>query len=254
MIMQPALRTNSLKELAHAPTLSKEKIMIYRSLADINIYDSPKLDRLATQMARGRYLQINAIEQDAEVNYFEIQLLEDGYAGLLDRQDLDKLELSDQQSYEANYDVNFSPVLTALEIGDRLPKVIKYIRETMATPNEYLWGGTVAPNYDCSGLMQAAFASVGIWIPRDAYQQEAFAESIDLGDLQIGDLIFFGTPIKATHVGIYIGNHEYIHSSGKEHGHNGIAVSVISEIAESDQVSQWYFKELRGAGRITKSI
>jgi cell wall-associated NlpC family hydrolase len=107
--------------------------------------------------------------------------------------------------------------------------------------------------------MQAAFASVGIWIPRDAYQQEAFAEPIDLGDLQIGDLIFFGTPVKATHVGIYIGNNEYIHSSGKEHGHNGIAVSVIelnatSAIAESDQVSQWYFKELRGAGRITKSI
>ena len=238
--------------------------MIYRSLADINIYDSPKLDRLATQMARGRYLLVNAIEQDAQVNYFEIQLLEDGYAGLLDRQDLDKLELidqesSDRQSYDANYDANFPPVLTAMEISDRLPDVIKYIREAMATPNEYLWGGTVAPNYDCSGLMQAAFASVGIWIPRDAYQQEAFADSIDLGDLQIGDLIFFGTPIKATHVGIYIGNHEYIHSSGKEHGHNGIAVSAIdlnatNAIAESDQVSQWYFKELRGAGRITKGI
>jgi hypothetical protein len=235
--------------------IETKNIMIYFSLADINIYDSPKLDRLATQMARGRYLQVNAIEQDAEVNYFEIQLLEDGYAGLLDRQDLDKLELIDQEiSDRQSYDANFPPVLTALEIGDRLPKVIKYIREAMATPNEYLWGGTVAPNYDCSGLMQAAFASVGIWIPRDAYQQQAFAEPIDLGDLQIGDLIFFGTPIKATHVGIYIGNNEYIHSSGKEHGHNGIAVSVISAIAESDQVSQWYFKELRGAGRITKGI
>ena len=234
--------------------------MIYRSLADINIYDSPKLDRLATQMARGRYLQVNAIEQDAEVNYFEIQLLEDGYAGLLDRQDLDKLELIDQESSDRqSYDANFPPVLTAMEISDRLPDVIKYIREAMATPNEYLWGGTVAPNYDCSGLMQAAFASVGIWIPRDAYQQEAFGEPIDLGDLQIGDLIFFGTPVKATHVGIYIGNNEYIHSSGKEHGHNGIAVSVIglnatNAIAESDHVSQWYFKELRGAARITKCL
>ena len=234
--------------------------MIYRSLADINIYDSPKLDRLATQMARGRYLQVNAIEQDAEVNYFEIQLLEDGYAGLLDRQDLDKLELIDQEiSDRQSYDENFLPVLTAMEISDRLPDVIKYIREAMATPNEYLWGGTVAPNYDCSGLMQAAFASVGIWIPRDAYHQEAFADSIDLGDLQIGDLIFFGTPIKATHVGIYVGNNEYIHSSGKEHGHNGIAVSVIglnatNAIAESEHVSQWYFKELRGAARITKCL
>jgi hypothetical protein len=250
--------------------------MIYRSLADINIYDSPKLDRLATQMARGRYLQVNpveqddAVEQDIELAYLKIQLLEDGYEGLLDRQDLNKLELSDQESGDRqSYDPNFPTGLinqtglisqiTAQEISDRLPQVIKYIREAMATPNEYLWGGTVAPNYDCSGLMQAAFASVGIWIPRDAYQQEAFAEPIALGDLQIGDLIFFGTLIKATHVGIYIGNNEYIHSSGKEHGHNGIAVSVIdlpttSAIAESDKVSQWYFKELRGAGRITKCL
>ena len=232
--------------------------MIYRSLADINIYDSPKLDRLAAQMARGRYLQV---KQDIEVAYLKIQLLEDGYGGLLDRQDFHKLELSDQeisdrQSYDANFPTGLINQITAQEISDRLPNVIKYIREAMATPNEYLWGGTVAPNYDCSGLMQAAFASVGIWIPRDAYQQEAFAEPIALDDLQIGDLIFFGTPVKATHVGIYIGNNEYIHSSGKEHGHNGIAVSAIdlNAIAESDQVSQWYFKELRCAGRITKSI
>jgi len=226
--------------------------MIYRSLADINIYDSPKLDRIATQMARGRYLQVNhKIGWDGEAHptsFDVVQLLEDGYEGLLDRQDLNKLELSDQQSYDAD----FPPQITAQEISDRLPKVIKYIREAMATPNEYLWGGTVAPNYDCSGLMQAAFASVGIWIPRDAYQQEAFGEAIALGDLQIGDLLFFGTPVKATHVGMYIGNNEYIHSSGKEHGHNGIAVSVIIAIAELDQVSQWYAKELRGAARITK--
>ncbi len=258
MILQPALRTNSLKELALASTLLKSKIMIYRSLADINIYDSPKLDRLATQMARGRYLQIKpkigGADKASPTNFEIVQLLEDEYEGLLDRQDLDKLELSDRQSYDANFSTGLINLITAQKISDRLPDIIKYIREAMATPNQYLWGGTVAPNYDCSGLMQATFASVGIWIPRDAYQQEAFAEPIDLDDLQIGDLIFFGTPVKATHVGIYVGNNEYIHSSGKEHGHNGIAVSAISAIAESDQVSQWYFKELRGAGRITKSI
>jgi len=236
--------------------------MIYRSLADINIYDSPKLDRLATQMAKGRYLQVNpqivlegeAISTNFEKVQLKVQLLEDGYEGLLDRQDLDKLELSDRQTYDANFPPALINQITSQEISDRLPDVIKYIHEAMATPNEYLWGGTVAPNYDCSGLMQAAFASVGIWIPRDAYQQEAFADPIALGDLQIGDLLFFGTPIKATHVGIYIGNNEYIHSSGKEHGHNGIAVSVINAIAESDRVSQWYAKELRGASRITKCL
>ena len=216
-------------------------MMIYRSWTDINIYDSPKLDRLATQMAKGRYLQIISSQPD----FLEIRLLEDGYEGLLARQDFDKLKPSDRQ----NYLTNFPPVLSAAEIQDRLPQVITYIRQAMATPNEYLWGGTVAPNYDCSGLMQSAFASVGIWIPRDAYQQEAFGSPVPLDEIKIGDLIFFGSPIKATHVGIYIGNDEYIHSSGNEHGHNGIAVSAIAGL---DKVSQWYSTQLRGAARITK--
>ncbi|MCA6574738.1 MAG: NlpC/P60 family protein [Pseudanabaena sp.] len=213
--------------------------MIYRSLADINIYDSPALERLATQMAKGRYLRV----LEAEPNFLKIQLLEDDYEGVLDCQDFTKLELSDHQSFIDH----LPPALSVNEIGDRLPQVIAFIQQAMATPNEYLWGGTVAPNYDCSGLMQAAFASVGILIPRDAYQQEAFGEPISLDKLQIGDLIFFGTPIKATHVGIYIGDHAYIHSSGKEHGHNGIA---ISELSGSDPVSQWYSRQLRGAARI----
>ncbi len=214
--------------------------MIYRSLADVNIYDSPKFDRLATQMAKGRYLQV----LQSEPNFIEIQLLEDHYTGLLNRQDFEKLELSDRPSFIANLPLS----LSAQEISDRLTKVISFIQKSMAIPNEYLWGGTVAPNYDCSGLMQAAFASVDIWIPRDAYQQEAFAKTVNIKEIQVGDLIFFGNPTKATHVGIYIGNGEYIHSSGKEHGHNGIAISELSGL---DQVSQWYAKQLRGVGRIT---
>jgi hypothetical protein len=215
--------------------------MIYRSLADINIYDSPKLDRLATQMAKGRYLQV----LESEPSFLHIQLLEDGYAGILDQQDLEKLELSDRKSFSDS----LPPSLSAEEICDRILDVIAFIQKAMSIPNEYLWGGTVAPNYDCSGLMQAAFAAVDIWIPRDAYQQEAFGKPVTLTEIQIGDLIFFGDRTKATHVGIYIGNGEYIHSSGKEHGHNGIAAS---ELAGLDPVSQWYANQLRGAVRITQ--
>ncbi|PZU97777.1 MAG: glycoside hydrolase [Pseudanabaena sp.] len=213
---------------------------IYRSIANINIYDSPHLDRLATQMAKGRYLQV----LNEESSYLEIQLLEDNYQGLLDRQDLSKLEISDRQSFIDS----LPPALSSQEISDHLPQVIDFVQQAMALPNQYLWGGTVAPNYDCSGLMQAAFASVGILIPRDAYQQEAFGDRVDLASLQIGDLLFFGNFDKATHVGIYIGNGEYIHSSGQEHGHNGIAISAI---AGTDQVSQWYASQLRGAARVT---
>ncbi|MBD2187499.1 C40 family peptidase [Pseudanabaena mucicola] len=215
--------------------------MIYRSLADINIYDSPTLDRLATQMAKGRYLQVI----EAEPDFWQIQLLEDGYTGLLDCQDVAKLVSSDRKSFLESR----PPNLSSQEICDRISDVIAFIQTAIAVPNQYLWGGTVAPDYDCSGLMQVAFASVGIWLPRDAYQQEEFSDAIAIDHIQVGDLIFFGTPTKATHVGIYIGDAAYIHSSGKEHGHNGIAMSTLSG---QDPVSQWYRQQLRGVGRITR--
>jgi cell wall-associated NlpC family hydrolase len=72
-----------------------------------------------------------------------------------------------------------------------------------------------------------------------------------MADLIAGDLIFFGTPEKATHVGLFLGDHCYIHSSGKDQGRNGIGIDELS--ATGDRVSQTYFSQLRGAGRVISS-
>jgi cell wall-associated NlpC family hydrolase len=100
--------------------------------------------------------------------------------------------------------------------------------------------------------MQAAFATVGIWLPRDAYQQEDFLQPIPVEALQPGDFVFFGTPQKATHVGLYLGDEHYIHSSGKEQGRNGIGIDRLSAQAP-DLVSRTYYQQLRGYGRVIKS-
>jgi hypothetical protein len=186
---------------------------------------------LATQAAIGRYLKILS---DSPL---QVMTCEDDYPGFLDPNDLRYLEKA-ETLYQA-------PIWTAEEIRDRIPEIIAFTQTAMSVPNEYLWGGTVAPNYDCSGLMQAAFASVGIRLPRDAYQQEAFLEPVE--QLILGDLVFFGTPEKATHVGLYLGNDRYIHSSGKDRGRNGIGIDQLSK--EGDQVSRYYNSIYRGAGR-----
>jgi cell wall-associated NlpC family hydrolase len=100
------------------------------------------------------------------------------------------------------------------------------------------------------GLMQAAFGSVGIWIPRDAYQQQDFTTPISKSELQAGDLIFFGLGEKANHVAMYLGDDSYIHSSGKEKGNNGIGVNSL--IADGNEISQKYASEVRGFGRVAK--
>lgn len=209
--------------------------MQYRTIANLNLYDSPDLNRLATQAAQGRYIQI------LSESPLKVMTCEDEYPGWLDPNDLQFLK-EVATPYQA-------PVWTEREIRDRIPEVIAFTHAAMAVPNEYLWGGTSAPNYDCSGLMQEAFGSVGIRLPRDAYQQEAFLQPVE--ELIPGDLVFFGTPEKATHVGLYLGDNRYIHSSGKDQGRNGIGIDVLS--AEGDEVSRNYFAQYRRAGRVMQS-
>ncbi|MER3434599.1 MAG: glycoside hydrolase [Leptolyngbya sp. ERB_1_1] len=209
--------------------------MQYRTIANLNLYDSPNLNRLATQAAVGRYVKILS---DSPL---QVMTCEDDYPGWLDPNDLKFLEKT-ETPYQA-------PIWTAEHIGDRIPEIIAFTQAAMSVPNQYLWGGTVAPNYDCSGLMQAAFASVGIRLPRDAYQQEAFLQPVE--DLIPGDLVFFGTPEKATHVGLYLGDKRYIHSSGKDQGRNGIGIDQLLE--EGDRVSRYYYALYRGAGRAIAS-
>jgi cell wall-associated NlpC family hydrolase len=101
--------------------------------------------------------------------------------------------------------------------------IIKTAKLYMGIP--YLWGGTSAKGVDCSGFTKTVFFLNNIILERDASQQVNQGELIDtqngFQNLQHGDLLFFGfhatdsTKERVTHVGIYIGNSEYIHASGK---------------------------------------
>jgi SH3-like domain-containing protein len=79
----------------------------------------------------------------------------------------------------------------------------------------YEWGGLSSKGMDCSGLVRMAYLAQGRILPRDAWQQALQGEAVSVADLQVGDLIFFGNAKtrRVTHVGIYAGNGEYVHSS-----------------------------------------
>ena len=224
--------------------VTKPIIGEYQVSTHLNVYDAPECTRLATQARADCHLLIlSEVDNSDSQQAVEVRLCEDDYPGWVKAQDLQKLEIS-SRPYRAMQ-------VNRAEIYDRLPEVISFARDAMAQPNRYLWGGTVGPNYDCSGLVQAAFASVGIWIPRDAYQQEDFALGVDIYEIEPGDLIFFGSEDRATHVGLYIGEGEYIHSSGKEHGRDGIGIDRLSSPRE--EISDRLFQKLRGAGRVMES-
>tara|TARA_Y100001968_G_C19372721_1_gene725961 strand:+ start:710 stop:1456 length:747 start_codon:yes stop_codon:yes gene_type:complete len=215
----------------------------------VNGYERFDGNSLVTQAAAGRYFEILHIPSFASCDSMNsarimVRLLEDGYECWLQISEiLGKAFLKD--SWKSN-------LLSKAQIKDRIPTILEWLKKMSIIPNQYLWGGTIGPNFDCSGLVQSAFASEGIWLPRDAWQQEKFCTKVDftLEKLQLlspGDLIFFGTSDECDHVAIYLGDAKYCHSSGFSNGSNGIGINTFNEV---DSISSYYQSRIRTAGRV----
>ncbi|MGB3136886.1 MAG: NlpC/P60 family protein [Nodosilinea sp.] len=207
----------------------------------LNLYKTEALDGLVTQAAAGRHLRLSP-EQKSDTA-LAVMLCEDDYSGWISVAAGRVLSPAKHPYRPA--------ALDRQAIAPRLPEVTAFTHRAMSTPNVYLWGGTVGPNFDCSGLMQTAFAAAGIWLPRDSYQQEAFTQPLGWNELEPGDLVFFGTPERTKHVALYLGKDQYVHSSGVDQGRNGIGIDSLTDL--SHPVSAAYHPQRRRAGRVMAS-
>jgi len=97
-----------------------------------------------------------------------------------------------------------------------LQSILSVANQLLGVP--YMWGGTSCKAVDCSGFTKTAYYSQAIILARDASQQARYGEHPDFNDhknLRPGDLLFFGrTAQRITHVGLYLGNEDYINASG----------------------------------------
>ena len=80
----------------------------------------------------------------------------------------------------------------------------------------YIWGDTGPDTFDCSGLTSWVHKQFGITIPRTSLAQSKSGTSVSKSNLQPGDLIFWKTTsAEVGHVGMYIGNNQFIHAPNK---------------------------------------
>ena len=106
----------------------------------------------------------------------------------------------------------------------------------------YRYGGaTPESGFDCSGLVGYVFSQVaGLALPRKAGEIGRVGEKIARDDLQPGDLVFFDTLRRPfSHVGIYLGEHRFIHAPGRG-----------GEVEISDLTSRYWQKRYNGARRL----
>jgi peptidoglycan DL-endopeptidase LytE len=82
----------------------------------------------------------------------------------------------------------------------------------------YRLGGFSVKGIDCSGFVKKIYQFFNIDLPRTAYEQSRVGMSVARDELTEGDLIFFNTRRPVGHVGIYIGNNEFVHACSRKKG------------------------------------
>lgn len=107
-------------------------------------------------------------------------------------------------------------------------EVVEYSKQFIGTP--YVWGGTdLTAGVDCSGFVYSVYQHFGITLNRTSRDMYTEGASVSKSELAPGDLVFFNTGGDSviSHVGMYIGNGEYIHSTNGSS--DGVTISSLSD-------------------------
>jgi hypothetical protein len=114
-----------------------------------------------------------------------------------------------------------------MESGKTVDDIITYAKNYLGTP--YRYGGRSSKGFDCSGFVSFVLGNFGISVSRSSSSMAGNGVAVDRSELQKGDLLFFATTRgsgRVSHVGMYIGDGQFIHSStwGK-----GVVVTDLSD-------------------------
>ena len=106
--------------------------------------------------------------------------------------------------------------------------MVSLAQQYLGTP--YVYGGSSASGFDCSGFTMYVFSQAGVSLPHGATSQLSYGTEVSRSDLQPGDLVFFQDyGAVASHVGIYIGGDQFIHASSSYYNGRCVVTSSLTE-------------------------
>ncbi len=135
------------------------------------------------------------------------------------------------------------------QLDDMTRGVLESAYKYLGTP--YRWGGTTPDGFDCSGFVRYVFNEKGISLGRSSHVQAQEGRPVRLSDLKPGDLIFFKMHHRTrdhyhvNHVGLYIGNKQFIHASCNSRTH---------EITVEDLESEHYLPRIVEVRRVLDNL
>ena len=103
-------------------------------------------------------------------------------------------------------------------------KIVDYAKTFVGYP--YVYGGSSPSGFDCSGFVQYVYKQFGYKLNRTATQQLKNGTYVAYSDLKLGDIVYFGYGSTATHVGIYIGNGNFVHAQNSS---TGVVITSLSQ-------------------------
>lgn len=157
-------------------------------------------------------------------------------------------KIQDLQAYNVDpvFGVNYDPKLITPGANNNNVGARAVAAALTAQKNgvPYVWGGDSLTNgVDCSGLVQQVYASLGIKLPRQTYEQAKTGKHVGLNELLPGDLVFYNTGSRDPngigvngHVAIYVGNGQVISANNSR---DGIKITSLSYMPISGAVRPW---------------
>jgi hypothetical protein len=136
----------------------------------------------------------------------------------------DDVLLSRQSDYQdAKESLERARLMNDGYLDEQTIRILQSAYSYIGTP--YQWGGTTPDGFDCSGFVKYVYNENGILLRRSSHEQALEGKPVPITELKPGDLIFFKMSrrfrdrSRVNHVGMYVGNGQFIHASSNPYAH-----------------------------------